>query len=490
MTEPVDDTDRLRALASMTETVDPTNPLGYIKRQYLDREVVGEDLNKQLLFLICCSTFTDNPVSAVVKARSSAGKSWLVNRVLDIFRILGIVIEFSRITPTYLENMASRNRPPKPVRTKEESDQEYLERLQRWKSQPRTVDLKGKILFIDEMKGIQNAQAPKLIISEGRLRLGTVDVNRESVELEVTGTPTIITTTTQAALDDPEFQNRVLSIDVDESEDQTKLILGRHAERFADPAEDLTEYQREKALAEFFNQLKPYKIANPFGTLIQQDYPTKNIEARRDFPKLLSLANVVTWLNQKQRRKAKKGLDIVLVADLEDLAQVKLIALSSLRESLAGKSEKEDALLQIFRNEVDVPTGQSGLEEAKITYKYLTVAQAYKKLKTRVRKGEGWTRAHIKRLVQEEYLEEHPENTEGKKGLKSRYAELQPETLDINTDKYSNEILSTWAESFGYQLLLESSETEPRSVVKRGTTQVNVQTVSYGRSEQEKSSYS
>src|SRR5438876_3224075 len=277
MTEPVDDTDRLRALASITETVDPTNPLGYIKRQYLDREVVGEDLNKQLLFLICCSTFTDNPVSAVVKARSSAGKSWLVNRVLDIFRILGIVIEFSRITPTYLENMASRNRPPKPLRTKEESDQEYLERLQRWKSQPRTVDLKGKILFIDEMKGIQNAQAPKLIISEGRLRLGTVDVNRESVELEVTGTPTIITTTTQAALDDPEFQNRVLSIDVDESEDQTKLILGRHAERFADPAEDLTEYQREKALAEFFNQLKPYKIANPFGTLIQQDYPTKNI---------------------------------------------------------------------------------------------------------------------------------------------------------------------------------------------------------------------
>ena len=130
-------------------TVDPLDPLGFIKREYLDLEIVGEDSNKQQVFLGCCSTFTENPLAIVVKARTGSGKSWLVNRVLDIFRQLGVVIEFSRITPSYLENMASKNRPPRPARTKEESDQEYLERIQKWKSQPRTIDLKGKILFIE-----------------------------------------------------------------------------------------------------------------------------------------------------------------------------------------------------------------------------------------------------------------------------------------------------------------------------------------------------
>src|SRR2546428_14013671 len=63
------------------------------------------------------------------------------------------------------------------------------------------IDLSNKILFIDELKGIQNAQAPKLLISEGRLRLGTV-INNQPVEIEATGTPVIITTTTLTAPED------------------------------------------------------------------------------------------------------------------------------------------------------------------------------------------------------------------------------------------------------------------------------------------------
>lgn len=416
-----------------------------------------------------------------MKARSSSGKSWLVNRVLDLFRPIGVVIEFSRITPAYLENMASKNRAPKPLPEKNESDSDYLDRVEKWKNQARTIDLKGKILFIDELRGIQNAQAPKLIISEGRLRLGTVDVNRQSVELEVTGTPTIVTTTTQAALEDPEFENRVLSIEVDESEDQTKRIIERHAERFADPAEDLSEYQREKAIVEFFNNLRPYKVANPFSTLIGKDYPTKNVEARRDFPKLFGLANSLTWLNQKKRRKAKKGLELFLVTDLADIEKIREIGLSSLRESLAGYSEKEDALLEVFKNEVDPSDGT--LEESNASYRWLTVSQAANKLRSKVRRGEEWTRKHIAKLVEEEFLEEHPDNIKGKKGLRYRYAELQPEVLEIDTSKYGNEILSAWAESYGYQLLPESTETEQRLGVQRGGTELSPKQIPFEQSE-------
>ena len=84
-----------------------TNLLDSIKTSYLDPKIRGEDKNKQLLFLVCASIFTKNPLSAIVKGPSGAGKSWLVNRILDVFRKMGVVIEFSRVTAAFLDNMAN-----------------------------------------------------------------------------------------------------------------------------------------------------------------------------------------------------------------------------------------------------------------------------------------------------------------------------------------------------------------------------------------------
>ena len=99
-------------------SVDPKDPnlLDFIKTRFLDPVTTGEDNNKLLLFLICCSCVTENPLSAIMKGPSGTGKSHLANRVLDVFRKTGHVIEFSRITPAYLENMAKQNLTiPKPV---------------------------------------------------------------------------------------------------------------------------------------------------------------------------------------------------------------------------------------------------------------------------------------------------------------------------------------------------------------------------------------
>src|SRR5205807_10592664 len=163
----------------------------------------------------------------VLKGPSGLGKSHLVNRVLDIFRRMRNVIEFSRITSAYLENMARRENPvQKPRKREDETGADYDERYNQYREElrkPRRIDLTGKILFIDELKGIQNAQAPKLLISEGRLKLGTV-INGEPVEIELVGTPAIITTTTIAVISDPEFENRVLPVQIDESQEQTARV--------------------------------------------------------------------------------------------------------------------------------------------------------------------------------------------------------------------------------------------------------------------------
>jgi hypothetical protein len=391
-----------------------------------------------------------------VKGPSAAGKSHLVNRVLDIFRELGVVIEFSRITPAYLENMAKENLAvPKPVMRKEITREEYEDQLKRYREQPRIADLTGKIITVDELRGIQNSQAPKLLISEGRLRLGTVDQQREATIIEVRGRPTIITTTTQAALEDPEFENRIIPIQIDETEDQTKQILGHEAERFADPSEDFTEDSRTKGIVQFFNKLRPFKVANPFATEIQNDYPIKNIEARRDFKKLLSLSNVVTWLYQHQRRRAKKGLDVVVVTDLADIETVKRLALSALRESISGHSEKDDKLLEVARQSSKVKEGT--LEESNgAEYQPLTIKDFMIKSRKTVRRSEQWVRDHVNRLTAEGFLEPVEQN---KKPFTWRYAALQPESLEIKTEKYSNTILSAWAETHGYTLLGPEDQT-------------------------------
>jgi hypothetical protein len=433
------------------KALDPKNLrlLDIIKEVYLDRKISGEDKNKLLLFLICVSALTKNALSAIVKGLSGAGKSHLVNRVLDIFRKMGMVIEFSRITGAYLENMASKDHPPKPQR-RGDIDDTYEERLLEWKNALRRVDLTGKILFIDELKGIQNAQAPKLLISEGRLKLGTV-INGEPVEIEVKGSPVIITTTTLAVLDDPEFENRVIPVQIDESEEQTKRVLEHEAEHYEDPAEDLTEYKKDQALIELFSQLKPYQVANPFARKLADDYPKKNIEARRDYRKLISLCNVVTWLYQHQRVHATKGLDIVVVADLKDVEKVKELALGPLRESLAGVSPYEDKILDFLKEEKRVERDSFGNEQGRY-YEWKTVKDVYRAIREQTRRGEQWTRDHVNRLVQEGYIEEHPDNIPGRKGLRYRYAELQPEILELNTEQYSRQVLTDWAQKHGYRI--------------------------------------
>src|SRR5437016_4438860 len=112
-------------IPSQLDSQDP-DLLQRIKTQYLDRNIAGEDNNKLLLFLVCLSASTKRPLSAVVKGVTGAGKSRIVNRVLDIFRRMDAVLEFSRITGAYLENMAkTKGSIPKPVPRKEVSREEY-----------------------------------------------------------------------------------------------------------------------------------------------------------------------------------------------------------------------------------------------------------------------------------------------------------------------------------------------------------------------------
>jgi hypothetical protein len=446
----------------MTETpglrasisIDPRSPtlLNDIDKILLAPKIRGEQTNRKLLFIICLSTFTHHPLSAIVKGRSAAGKSRLVNTVLDLFRKMGIVIEFSRITGAYLENMAkAKSSVPKPVMRKEVSREEYEDQLKLWREQPRRVDLTGKIIFVDELRGIQNAQSPKLLISEGRLRLGTV-IDGQPVEIEVVGTPVIITTTTLAALEDPEFENRVIPLQVDESDDQTKGILEFEADGYEDPSGDPMAEKRFAAIIELLQKLQPRDVAIPYAKQIADAYPVQVLEARRDYPKLMSLVSIIAWLHQHQRVRARnqKMLSVVVVAEPQDFEKAKKLALPSLRESLSGVSVKENVILEALQENQCVDSFGNKIGP----YNYMTLKEILAKTKRGFRRGKSWAREHVTRLVEEGYVEEDPSNGKGKEN-KYCYSGRQPEGLEFAITPVD---IQTWALKKGYTLVDESQQ--------------------------------
>ena len=75
--------------------------LSWVKNK-LDLYIVGEDNNKQLLFLIMVSKDLEDPMHASVEGPSSLGKTTLVERTTEAMPP-DSVKKLSRITPTYLD---------------------------------------------------------------------------------------------------------------------------------------------------------------------------------------------------------------------------------------------------------------------------------------------------------------------------------------------------------------------------------------------------
>ncbi len=368
----------------------------------LDQDIRGEDQNKQLLFLVCLSGLTRDPLSAVLKGSSGSGKSRLVKKVLKCFELLGMVMEFSRITPAYLDNLAKKN--------------------------GGRIDLTGKIIYVAELKGIVNTQAPKLLISEGKLRLGTV-INGQAEEIETVGTPVVISTTTLAALEDPEFENRILPLQIDESEEQTGEVLDYEADEFADPVKYQKDTGEFNELTSLVEHLQPnVAIAVPFAQQLSKLYPKKNVVARRSFPKFLRLISTIAFLHQAQRTRATKNGIMTIVADPQDLEYAKNLGREALRESLSGISSKELQVLSV----VSSPMSIRMIREEMIP---------------KLRRGDEWVRLRVKRLVEEGYLQKDLWSIS--RPFMYERTELKPDNLEVDVASLRT-AETEWLDRYGY----------------------------------------
>lgn len=257
-------------------------------------KIVGEENNIKLLWLACISKDLPkrNRLSAIIASQSSAGKSTLVNTVLEPFQ--EDVIDFTDYTPAFL------------------SRQEII--------------MNGKILKMEQIERTNDKKQVsisnlKFLLTEGVLKIGVVDKNEKGKNvprtLQVNGIPVFISTSTNYNID-PETLNRTLLMQVDESETQTKRVVSHIFSSYS----HLTinnkwniELVKLKKLAltykQYAHQIRDIVI--PFGAKIESKIPISDVTIRRDLPKILNLTCIVAFTHLANRMciRSKKGEEFI-----------------------------------------------------------------------------------------------------------------------------------------------------------------------------------
>ncbi|MDA0352485.1 MAG: hypothetical protein O3A10_09795 [Chloroflexi bacterium] len=248
--------------------------------------VVGEERGGKLLYLALVSRLTDRPVSVVVKAASSSGKSFLAKKVLTFF---------PEDAFQWLSGMS--------------------ERALAYSKEP----LRHRFLVIAEADGAQGDFQDYLLrtlLSEGRIRYETVmDTGNglETVIIEREGPTGLLLTTTRITLH-PENETRLFSLPVDESIEQTRDVV-RELVREDRPEVDLSRWH---ALQHWLGAGST-AVSVPFGPALAEMVDVRALRVRRDFSAVISLIRSNALLHQQHREVTADGQ---VVADLDDYAVV------------------------------------------------------------------------------------------------------------------------------------------------------------------------
>ncbi len=367
------DEDREAALAFLKSP----DLLAQIVSDFAACGVVGEETNKLTGYLAAVSRKLDRPLAVIVQSTSAAGKSALMEAVLELMPSEEKV-KYSALTGQALFYLGD-------------------------------ADIKNKILAVVEEEGAERASyALKLLQSEGELTIASTgkDPNTgrmETQEYRVEGPVMIFLTTTAADIDE-ELLNRCLVLTVDEGRAQTAAIhkLQRERETLAGL---LRKEDKSKILAKHHaaqRLLRPLAVVNPFAeSLTFRDDRTRT---RRDHMKYLALIRAIAFLHQWQRpvktvTHGGKSLSYIEV-EASDIEAANRLAHEVLGRCLDEMPPQTRRLLGLLDEFVSAQASARKCERNEVLF-----------TRREVRDATGWgdtqLRLHLDRLLSLEYLFPH-----------------------------------------------------------------------------------
>jgi DNA-binding MarR family transcriptional regulator len=312
--------------ASAQEIIESEDALELFARD-CGKVVVGESKVLKLLYLVCTSRLFNDTMHAVVKGTSASGKSKLRQIVVDHFPPEDVV-SFTAMSEKALL---------------------YIE-----------DDFAHKILSMGEASAMDGKEQTfqnyllRTLMSEGKLLYSVpqkVGDKIETVKIEKNGPVVFLVTTTRNALY-AENETRMLSLEIDDSAEQTRAIMQKTAQTTGlleqpgpSSRDRWHDFQRWVAGGET-------RVVVPFAGILSDNISdTKAPRLRRDFKQLLLAIQAHALLHRDHRNRDDTGR---IVADIEhDYAAVRDLMADILATGVELKAQAKIVELIEVMEELD-----------------------------------------------------------------------------------------------------------------------------------------
>ena len=336
--------------------------------------VVGEATNLLAGYLSAVSRKLDAPLAVLIQSSSAAGKSSLMDAVLDLMPDEER-IQYSAMTGQSLFYLGE-------------------------------TDLQHRILAIAEEEGVrQAAYALKLLQSDGELTIASTGKDEATGNLvtkqyRVKG-PVMLMLTTTAIDVDEELLNRCLVLTIKESREQTREIHAR--QRTKQTLEGLLAETDKQHIIELHRNaqrlLKPVHVVNPFAE--QLTFMDDKTRTRRDHMKYLTLIRSIALLHQYQRPHqtvTHQGQALTYIeVTKDDIRLANRIAHEVLGRTLDELPPQTRRLLTMVQAWVSERCSATAQKQSEFRFTRRDVREA-------TRWGDTQLKVHLARLVELEYV--------------------------------------------------------------------------------------
>lgn len=270
--------------------------------------VVGEEINRLLMYLVFTSRLREYPLHIVSLGASGTGKTYLQEKVSEL------IPQEHKLEITILSENAFY----------------YFDRK----------ELGHKLVLIEDMDGAQEVLYPLRELQTKRKISKTIPLkdskgNLRTITLHVEGPICLAGTTTKERLYE-DNANRSLLIYIDNSHEHRELIMEYQRKLSAGSIDS----RKETAVKEFFKDmqsvLKPISVRNPYAELLK--LPQHVFKPLRSNVHYLAMIETITFYHQYQREVKTDAItaEQYIETSLEDIRWANRL----LREVLLAKSDE------------------------------------------------------------------------------------------------------------------------------------------------------
>lgn len=235
--------------------------------------VIGEEHNRQTMFLIFTSRKTNNPLHCISLGSSGVGKTHLQSKVSELMP------EEDKVEITVLSANAFY----------------YFNR----------TELQHKLILIEDLDGAESVLYP-LRELQTKKRITKTVVHKDTkgttrtIHLTVEGPVSVAGCTTQEHIYE-DNSNRSFLLYIDESAEQDQRIMDYQRKASAGKLNEQEELKAAELLRNVQRLLKPIKVINPYAEYLEL---SKSVfKPRRTNSHYLQFIEVITFYKQYQREK-------------------------------------------------------------------------------------------------------------------------------------------------------------------------------------------